>query len=287
MGFETKGSRFISVVVPILNEEAGIDALRAKLEGLKAVFQDLGELEFVFVDDGSTDRTRERLESSFAQGFRCQIVSHAKNQGVGAAFRTGFERATGSIVCTIDADCTYEPEKLRDLVNLLESEQADIAVASPYHPEGKIEDIVKWRIFVSKVCSAIYRMIAPVKLYTYTSIFRAYRRQVTQTVKFEANGFVSAAEIIIRASQQGYKVAEQPMTLRGRKLGVSKMRVLKTIKTHLSMMGRMVKGQAVGQITGATADTNQEFAKPSRALAAAAGSVKQASTAASSFSGKE
>jgi dolichol-phosphate mannosyltransferase len=281
MELEKGGKRLISVIVPVLNEEAGIDALQLKLERLKGVFEGIGELEFVFVDDGSTDRTRERLESAFCSDFRCQIVSHEKNKGVGAAFRTGFAHAAGSIVCTIDADCTYEPESLKDLLSLLDRTGADIAVASPYHPEGKIENIVPWRIFVSKVCSAIYRVISPIKLYTYTSIFRVYRRPVTQTIKFEANGFVSAAEIIIRASQHGYRVVELPMTLRGRRIGTSKMRVLRTIRTHLVMMGGVVKRQFVRQFSRATAGSSGGFVRTSSDLASS--STKPAGSARTIF----
>jgi dolichol-phosphate mannosyltransferase len=278
--------RTISVIVPVLNEEAGIEALRSKLSCLEGIFGALTSLEFVFVDDGSTDRTRERLESAFGGGTSCRIVSHPTNQGVGAAFRTGFAHATGSIVCTIDADCTYEPESLKDLVNVLDSTGADIAVASPYHPEGKIEDIVGWRIFVSKVCSAIYRLVSPVKLYTYTSIFRAYRRAVTKTVSFEANGFVSAAEIIIRASQQGYQVAELPMTLRGRRVGTSKMRILRTIRTHLGMMAEVVRREIKQHIAGAGEERRSTYAGTASGLAA--GRIEPTRSAASvSLSGKE
>jgi len=277
--------RTISVVVPILNEEAGIDALRSKLSNLEGVFGSLDTLEFVLVDDGSTDRTRERLESSFGSNTCCRIVSHATNQGVGAAFRTGFAHATGSIVCTIDADCTYEPERLKDLVNMLDSTGADIAVASPYHPEGKIEDIVGWRIFVSKVCSAIYRLISPVKLYTYTSIFRAYRHSVTKTVSFEANGFVSAAEIIIRASQQGYQVVELPLTLRGRKVGTSKMRVLRTIRTHLAMMAGVVSRQIQQHLPGETEERRSTYVRTGSGLATPR--IESAGSASVGLSGKE
>jgi len=277
--------KIISIIVPVLNEGAGIVNLQAKLDRLLRIFGESATLEFVFVDDGSTDRTRELLLSTFGNSYRCKILTHDRNCGVGAAFRTGFVQAAGSIICTIDADCSYEPENLKRLVELLEMTAADIAVASPYHPEGRVEDIVPWRFFVSRVCSSAYRLISPVRLYTYTSIFRAYRREVTQTVHFDADGFASAAEILIRASEQGYRIVEQPMTLRGRKIGTSKMKVLGTIQTHLRMMSGVVWRRAAQAFHG-TLGAQQPVYFRAKALLASA-RVEPARTREIGFGEKE
>jgi dolichol-phosphate mannosyltransferase len=244
----------ISIIVPVLNEADGIEQLREKLESARALLQKMGSIQLVFIDDGSTDQTPSLLRSVFQEDKNCTIVVHDKNRGVGAAFRTGFQHATGDIVCTIDADCSYDPEGLKRLIDVLMSEGADIAVASPYHPDGAVEDVVPWRLFVSRVCSAIYRLLSPVQLYTYTSIFRVYRARVIETVSFEANGFVSAAEILIHASEQGYRIAEVPMVLHGRKVGVTKMKVFRTVTRHLGMMTTILlqrfglRGRRAGRI---------------------------------------
>jgi dolichol-phosphate mannosyltransferase len=230
----------LSIVVPVLNEADGIAQLQEKLGKVRSVLCEFGDIEFVFVNDGSVDNTLQRLHEAFPEGDVCRIVSHGKNRGVGAAFRTGFQNATGSIVCTIDADCSYEPEGLRRLVDAMERDGADIAVASPYHPEGSVQGVSAWRLLLSRVCSTIYRMISPVPLYTYTSIFRAYRWSVVESVPFEADGFVSAAEILIRAAEQGYSIIEVPMVLRGRQLGATKMKIARTIGRHCTMMGTLL-----------------------------------------------
>lgn len=230
----------VSIVVPVLNEAEGIPQLRQKLARVQSALAEFGGIEFVFVDDGSTDATLRLLKEAFPDDDACQIVSHGCNRGIGAAFRTGFEYATGSIVCTIDADCSYEPEGLKLLLEELEQERADVAVASPYHPNGGVRGVGAGRLLLSKICSAIYRLISPVPLYTYTSIFRAYRWAVVENVKFESDGFVSAAEILIRAAEQGYRVIEVPMVLRGREVGATKMKIARTIGNHLQLMGMML-----------------------------------------------
>lgn len=242
----------LSIVVPVLNEADGIAQLRGKLGKVQSVLAEFGDIEFVFVDDGSTDGTVARLREAFPENDCCRIVSHGRNRGVGAAFRTGFQIATGSIVCTIDADCSYEPQGLRCLVEAMEREGADIAVASPYHPNGSVQGVSAGRLLLSRVCSAIYRMISPVPLYTYTSIFRAYRWSVVESVPFEADGFVSAAEILIRAAHQGYKIIEVPMVLRARQLGATKMKIVRTIGRHCSMMGALLLQRlGVSELTSA------------------------------------
>lgn len=243
--------QLVSVVVPIFNEEDGIGLLREKLLKLKGLLNDAYQLEFIFVDDGSRDRTVERLKQQFADfGVPFQIVEHGQNRGVGAAFRSGFQVCRGKLICSIDADCTYSPEGLKELLAALESTGTDIAVASPYHPKGGVEGVPWWRLALSRRCSALYRWASPLKLYTYTSIFRAYRSEVIRNVSFASDGFVSAAEILLAAGRQGYRVTEVPMVLRARSIGRSKMKVLRTIVSHLRTLSRFVAGPSPAARSG-------------------------------------
>src|SRR5215831_7974244 len=235
--FMSGNRKLVSVLIPIFNEEDGIDQLKEKLVGLQALLQPEYDLEFLFIDDGSSDRTVARLKESFKDAnIHARIIEHEVNRGVGAAFRTGFQAANGDYVCTIDADCTYSPEGLHQLLSAMRAARTDIAVASPYHPDGGVEGVAAWRLVLSKGCSLLYRLLSPLKLYTYTSIFRVYRAEVVHSVPFRGNGFVSASEILIAAGRLGYTVTEVPLVLRARSVGRSKMKVLRTILTHLEML---------------------------------------------------
>jgi dolichol-phosphate mannosyltransferase len=118
----------------------------------------------------------------------------------------------------------------------MEKQGVDIVTASPYHPQGGVENVKPWRLLLSKGASAIYRKLCSCKLYTYTSFMRAYRREVIETVAFKSDGFPAVTELLLRAAQRGYKVAELPMVLKSRVIGVSKMKVARTIRIHLRLM---------------------------------------------------
>jgi dolichol-phosphate mannosyltransferase len=228
----------ISVVVPYYNEVDGMANLAAKLSRLAAQIAPKYELECVLVDDGSVDGSEAKARTCFADMAHVIFVRHDKNQGLGAGMRTGFANATGEIVTAIDSDCTYDPQEIPRLVDALESNAADISTASPYHPEGGVENVIGWRLFLSRGASWMYGWVCACKLYTYTSMMRAYRRNVVQQVRFESDGFAGVTEILLRAASQGYHIVEVPMVLHSRQTGVSKMRVARSMWMHLRLMAQ-------------------------------------------------
>jgi dolichol-phosphate mannosyltransferase len=228
----------ISVVVPFFNEADGIPVLAEKLSQLAAELAPAYELECVLVDDGSEDQGLQVARKCFANLPGTLFARHDHNRGLSAAMRTGFGTATGDIVVAIDSDCTYDPLQIPRLIEALHRDGADIATASPYHPEGGVENVIGWRLFLSRGASWMYRYVSASKLYTYTSMMRAYRRPVLDTVRFDSEGFAGVTEILLRASCQGYRIVEVPMVLRSRVTGVSKMKVMRSIRMHLRLMLR-------------------------------------------------
>jgi dolichol-phosphate mannosyltransferase len=220
------------------NEEDSIPMLAQTLFGLGEQLAPEYELECILVDDGSRDRTIEAVEEHFAAQPRVVLVKQGRNQGPGAAVRSGFAKATGDYVCTIDSDCTFDPLRIPQMIELLNAQKLDIITASPYHPKGGVENVPGWRLLLSRGASVLYRRVSSCKIYTYTSFMRVYRRRVIDTVAFEGNGFAAFTEMLLRAAQQGYKIGEIPMVLRSRATGVSKMRVMYTVRTHLVLMAK-------------------------------------------------
>src|SRR4051812_43944239 len=233
--------RSVSIVVPMCNEEESIEILREKLALLQKRLEPDFDVEYCLVDDGSTDSTWDMMGSAVPQKASFVRRKHIENRGVGAAIRTGLAASSGSLVCTIDADCSYPPEDLYSLIQRIVSGDADIAVASPYHPSGGVIGVRRWRIVLSRQCSRLYQWLSPLKLHTYTSIFRAYTGEAARQLTFASDGFVSAAEILFNAHGHGFRICEVPLVLRARQRGYSKIRILRTISGHVALMVQLVR----------------------------------------------
>ena len=106
------------------------------------------ELECILVDDGSRDGTTDEAKRSFASFPRVVFEKHDHNRGPGAAVRTGFSKATGDVICTIDSDCTFDPLQIPVMLKLLDDRKVDIVTASPYHPDGGVENVPPWRLLL-------------------------------------------------------------------------------------------------------------------------------------------
>lgn len=120
----------VTIVVPCWNEEAALPQLLERLDRLIAHEKRLWEV--VFVDDGSTDGTPALLAEACRRRPWVRTLRHERNLGLGAALRTGFAGELAPIVCTIDSDSTYPPERLPEPIATLER-GADLVTASPWH----------------------------------------------------------------------------------------------------------------------------------------------------------
>jgi len=225
----------LAIVVPCFNEAESVGKLRQNLERLCKALPQEYEPEILLVDDGSHDGTAESLERVFADFPAARVLWHERNLGIAAAISTGIQAAEADIVCSIDADCSYDPVQLIDMLPLLADDVA-MVVASPYHPLGKVNHVPPWRLKLSKAASGLYRLVLKQKLHTYTSCFRVYRRSLVADVPLRHSGFVGIAELVCELDRRGLKVVECPATLDIRTTGQSKMRVVRAGWSHLKLI---------------------------------------------------
>jgi len=221
-----------SVIVPCYNEEGSLPGLALRLAHLRKELAPRGALEVVLVDDGSADRTAELARRLFGDGPGFRLVRHPRNLGLGAAFATGIDAAHGTLIGTVDADGSYDPLLLVELFARLDA-GADLATASPYHPQGEVAGVGALRLVLSRGVSRLYGWVLPQHLYTYTSCFRAYRAEVAREISPSRPGFDAVAEMLCAALLRGYRVVEVPARLATRTQGVSKLRIGREIAHHL------------------------------------------------------
>ncbi len=232
----------ISIIVPCYNEAPNVEKLQKELVPVAAELAKDNLVEVIIVDDGSQDDTWNRLVAAFgngsSRGVSFGLIRHEKNLGLGVALHTGFDAAHNEILVTTDSDGTYSFSEIPALLSYIKP-GVDIVAASPYHPLGKVRGAPAYRLVLSKGASLIYRLLVSRKIHTYTSLFRAYRRQVVVGVPFEAEDFLAGTELLVNAILAGYHVVEYPTTLHGRVFGISKTRLLRTILSHLRFLSRI------------------------------------------------
>ena len=231
----------VSVIVPMQDEEGSLPSLARELDGLATLLAARGHgLEAVLIDDGSTDGTWARAQGLAVDRATWRLLRHATNRGFGAGLRSGVAAARGAVLVSYDADCAYPAGDVLALLDALES-GAQIAAATPF-AEGGVAGASAFRIFVSRACSAAYRVVLRRRaqgVRTFTCAFRAYRAEVLRASPWRADGFLAAAEILCRALLAGVRVVEVPSTLRGRTAGASKMRLWRTALAHVSLLARL------------------------------------------------
>lgn len=237
----------VSVIVPLHNEEAGLEALAEDLEVMKRAIEDLGHrVEFVFVDDGSTDGTSWTLALLFRARKDARVVAHRENRGYGAAFRSGVAEARGPVIVGYDGDRPYPPADAALLVEAVQGpEGADCATVSPWGSGGRADGVSLPRRLLSRGASLLYRAALKGRgagLTCFTASFRAYKADALRGVEFRADDFLATAEILVRLLRNGRRVVEIPATLRPRESGASKMRVLRTVGRHLGLLPRVLLG---------------------------------------------
>ncbi|MFO7782000.1 MAG: glycosyltransferase family 2 protein, partial [Spirochaetia bacterium] len=198
---------------------------------------------YILVDDKSTDDTVSLLRQTFTDPERYTIVELAENRGVSGAIHAGIDESSTDIVCSMDADCSYDPLELLRMIPLLENGTA-LVTASPYHADGAVLGVPGWRLFLSRGLSGIYRIFLRHKLATYTSCFRVYRRSVAQRFRPEFGDFRGIVELLARMDMAGEGIREYPTTLQSRIFGFSKMKTLNTIRDHLRLLARMGRYRA-------------------------------------------
>jgi cellulose synthase/poly-beta-1,6-N-acetylglucosamine synthase-like glycosyltransferase len=228
----------VSVVTPLYNERECVDMLIASLDRFEQALSDQFELEFLLVDDGSTDDTAALLQSAIEGRGNYQIVRHERNRGIAAAIQTGIRAARHEIVVSTDCDGSYDPMLIGELVARLEP-GVDLVTASPYHRDGRVENVPKWRLALSRLASRMYGAACRHKLSCYTSCFRVYRRSAIAPIELENERFVGVAELLWKVLDRGGKVVEHPALLRSRVAGQSKMRIVRATLGHLRLIGKI------------------------------------------------
>lgn len=196
-------SPFLSVLIPVLNEAATLDAV---VDAVLAVDVDL---ELIMVDDGSTDGTWARMLHR-SRDPRVQAVRHPANRGKGAALRTALSHATGSYVIVQDADLEYDPA---DYLKLLEPVRAGRAtVVYGTRPFSSHSSFSFWYVMGNKMVTLAANVLYNRYLHDIETCYKLLPRQMALALDLRGHGFEIDPEITAKVLRLGHRIYEVPIT---------------------------------------------------------------------------
>jgi len=216
----------LSVVIPAYNEEENVPILYEKL---KKVLDGLGEdYEIIFVDDGSTDGTYQRLKQLAEKDSRLKVIRFKRNYGQTAAMSAGFEHAKGDVIITLDADLQNDPE---DIPLLLEKLEEGYHVVSGWRKDRK--DPFLSRRLPSMIANWLISKITGVHLHDYGCTLKAYRAEVVKDLELfgDMHRFLPAL-----TKRRGAKITEVVVRHHPRMFGRSKYGIGRTVRVLLDIM---------------------------------------------------
>ncbi len=206
-----RNDRFVSVVIPLYNEDESLAELHARLTEVLEKHARLHEL--VFVDDGSTDGSLGTLRELRNGDRRVKIISFKRNNGKSAALQQGFKACRGDYVVTIDADLQDDPYEIPGLLDKLD-EGYDLVSGWKKNRRDPPSKTVP-----SKLFNFVTSMASGIKLHDFNCGLKAYRREVVERISVygELHRFIP-----VLAAWEGFRVAEKRVTHFERKFGRSK-----------------------------------------------------------------
>jgi dolichol-phosphate mannosyltransferase len=211
------------IVMPTYDEAANLPGIAA------AVLEAIPDGTLLVVDDSSPDGTGRLAEELAATEPRIRVHHRPAKQGLGRAYLDGFGVALAggaTAIVQMDADWSHDPAVLPALVAPIAEDRADLVIGSRYTKGGRVEDWGLGRRLISRMGSLFARTVLVLGPNDLTGGFKAWRAETLAAIPFEgvhAGGYVFQIEMTHRASRNGARVTEVPITFRDRRVGRSKM----------------------------------------------------------------
>jgi glycosyltransferase involved in cell wall biosynthesis len=196
--------------MPVYNER---ETLHEILKQVRAVELPQVEKEILVVDDGSTDGSRELLAEEAKNGD-LRIFYHERNQGKGAAVRTGIEQATGDIILIQDADLEYDPRDYPQLIRPIVEGRVTVVYGSRFL--GPRKAMLFWHMLGNKLLTLTTNLLYNAILSDMETCYKCFRADVVKGLVLRAKRFELEPEITAKVLKRGHRIFEVPISYYGR-----------------------------------------------------------------------
>lgn len=205
----------LSVIIPVYNEENTIEEIVQRVEAVG-----LAE-EIIVVDDGSTDGTRNLLKRLEQEHPLIKLILHEKNQGKGAAVRTGIDQATCEYIIIQDADLEYDPRDYAEILKPMEEGVADVVYGSRFMGAPR-RSTMFWHMVANKLLTLMTNILYNSILSDMETGYKLFRRETIINIPLKAKRFDFEPEITAKLLKRKYRIFEVPITFNPREYSEGK-----------------------------------------------------------------
>ena len=200
----------LSVVIPCYNELATIREIVAAVRNCG-----FPKIEIIVVDDFSTDGTRDLLQGELRKKIDV-LVLHEKNQGKGAALRSGFQAATGDLVVVQDADLEYDPRDYVKVAAPILEGKADVVYGSRFAGGESHRVLYYWHSVGNAFLTRLSNMFTNINLTDMETCYKMFRREIIQELDLKENRFGFEPEVTAKVARLGVRIYEVGISYSGR-----------------------------------------------------------------------
>lgn len=203
----------LSLIVPVYNEEKTLKNIVQKIfevEKEEFALENNIKLEVILVDDCSSDNSRKIIEELSKENEKIKVCLHKKNQGKGAALKTGFIEATGDFIGIQDADDEYNPVEYLKLIKPLLDDKADVVYGSRYLKQDTRRVLYFWHTFMNKKLTLLTNMYTNLDITDMETCYKLFKKDVIKEIapKLKENRFGFEPEVTVYVAKGKYRVYE-------------------------------------------------------------------------------